>query len=137
MKKYITILTIILITLFIYIKPFNGITLKKEDINKENYHIIEFDNLNSKNLNKLFNGIYAVVIKIEVETELFTKNYELNWSSSSDLERKLNEYVYEDLKTIKKYDLLADYTAKGYKITKIELSCTYETLNKIKERTKQ
>ncbi len=135
MKKYILTITIILLTLFLFTKVFKGSKLESIDLYEENNYSLEFENLNSKKLDELFKGIYAVIIEIEVETPTFTKSYELNWTANNNLEAKLNEYVYEDLKTLNQYDLLAEYTIKGYKITRIDLKCTYETLLKIKERS--
>lgn len=133
MKKLLTTLVIIVVVLFLFITKINA---KKEFyIYRENYHNIKFKNLNSKNINELFDGINATVIEIEVKTQYFTKNYRFHTGITTNIERKLLEEITKDLKDLGKQELATTYQISGIKITRMGILCTYEELEKIKSRT--
>ncbi len=135
MKKIFTILTIILISLFLLGKSLYG--YENLDKYKEEYKRIYFSSLNSKNINELFDGLKGTVIEIEVKTKKFTKSYRLNTAMTDNIEQKLTEKVLKDLSSEGDLELTALYKASGFIITRIDLICTDEIKNKIIERSRR
>jgi len=135
MKKLLTIFTVILLSLFILKQNLYS----KEDYSKykEEYKRIYFENLNSKNINELFEGLSGVIIEIEVKTKRFSKSYRINTAMTYNIEQKLTELVLKDLSLLGDQELTAIYITSGFTVTRIDLRCTEETLNIIKERSTQ
>ena len=133
MKKLLSTLLIITIVLFLFITKINA---KKEVyIYKENYHNVKFKNLNSKNINELFEGLNKTIIEIEVQTPFLTKNYQFHTGLTENIEKNLLEKVTKDLKELGKQELATTYQINGIKVTKMGILCTYEELEIIKTRT--
>ncbi len=135
MKKIFTIFTIILLSLFLLGKDLSG-KESTTDKYKEEYKRIYFSSLNSKNINEIFDGLKGTIIEIEVKTKKFTKSYRLNTSMINNIEQKLTEKVLEDLTSLGDLELTALYKANGFIITRIDLICSKEVENIIKERSK-
>lgn len=119
----------------IFLFTTNLMAKKEQYIYEENYHSIKFKNLNSKNVNKLFEDITATIIEIEVKTPYFSKNYKFHTGITNDIERSLLEKLTKDLKDLGKQELATSYQINGIKIIKMGVLCTYEELEKIKTRT--
>jgi len=133
MKKLLTTITIILIVLFLFYSKLNA---KQEYKYKENIHSVKFKNLNSKNINSLFEDINETVIEIQIQTPFFTKNYHFHTGITNNIERILLEKLTQDLKELGKQELATTYQVNGIKVTKMKIICTYEELEIIKSRVK-
>ncbi|MCI8330603.1 MAG: hypothetical protein HFE04_00710 [Bacilli bacterium] len=135
MKKIFTIITIIILSLFLLINALSG----KENANKykEEYKRIYFSSLNSKKINELFYGLKGTIIEVEIKTKKFTKAYRLNTSMTNNIEEKLSQEVLKDLKETGDLELAAVYKTSGFIITRIDIICTKEIENIIKERSKR
>lgn len=119
MKKLLLSLSIFLLSL-ILIYPLNA----TEDEYIEKYYSLEFDNLNSKNINEVFNGLKYNIIEVEVQTTRLTKSYRFNLSLVNNLEQELNNLILNDLKEILPREEISIIETKGFKITRIDLRCT-------------
>lgn len=100
----------------------------------QDYHIINFDNLNSKKLNDLLLGINGTLIEVEVTTNVFTKSYRFNTNMLNNLEKELTIKVIKDLEELGQRELAVTYKIQGFKINKMTIKCTIEELEKIKSR---
>lgn len=116
MKKLLFILSIFL-CLFTY--KINGLT----NDYAERIYTIEFDNLSSKKINELFNGINAKIILVTVKTSRFTQEYRFNLSMTNNLERDLSELVINDLKSKISKEEISVIEVSGFSIKSIELRC--------------
>ena len=124
MKKLLLSLSIFLLSL-ILIYPLNA---------TEKYYSLEFDNLNSKNINEVFNGLKYNIIEVEVQTTRLTKSYRFNLSLVNNLEQELNNLILNDLKEILPREEISIIETKGFKITRIDLRCTKHGKEIILER---
>lgn len=129
MKKLLLSLSIFLLSL-ILIYPL----IATEDEYKEKYYSLEFDNLNSKNINEVFNGLKYNIIEVEVQTTRLTKSYRFNLSLVNNLEQELNNLILNDLKEILPREEISIIETKGFKITRIDLRCTKHDKEIILER---
>ena len=129
MKKLLLSLSIFLLSL-ILIYPLNA----TEDEYTEKYYSLEFDNLNSKNINEVFNGLKYNIIEVEVQTTRLTKSYRFNLSLVNNLEQELNNLILNDLKEILPREEISIIETKGFKITRIDLRCTKHDIKIILER---
>lgn len=129
MKKLLLSLSIFLLSL-ILIYPLNA----TEDEYIEKYYSLEFDNLNSKNINEVFNGLKYNIIEVEVQTTRLTKSYRFNLSLVNNLEQELNNLILNDLKEILPREEISIIETKGFKITRIDLRCTKNDKEIILER---
>jgi len=134
MKKVIFILSIIASFLFIInFKSDALINNDKLDV-VEGFHSIEFENLNSKNINTLFKDLNGTVIEVEVETKQFTKSYKFNTRLTNNIEEIIMNKVVKDLIDMNERESAVYYQTKGFKINKIDLICTNEIYKEIKDR---
>ncbi len=129
MKKLLLSLSIFLLSL-ILIYPLNA----TEDEYTEKYYSLEFDNLNSKNINEVFDGLKYNIIEVEVQTTRLTKSYRFNLSLVNNLEQELNNLILNDLKEILPREEISIIETKGFKITRIDLRCTKHDIKIILER---
>lgn len=134
MKKILKSIIISLIILFLILIPKINANTKENYKYKETIHSIKFKNLNSKNLNELFNNISGTIIRIEVKTSYFTKTYNYNTNFTLDVEKSLIENVTKDLENLGKRELATTIRIEGIKITKMDIRCTYEELELITSR---
>ena len=135
MKKFILFIVILFTSLFLFESNISGKSTS-ENPYSENHYTLYFDNLNSKNLNKIFKDIYTVIIEIDVEMNNFKKTYRMNIDSYTNLERSLKKEVLNDLYSQNLYEQASYYNINGFKISRIYLRCNYNTLQIIKERSK-
>lgn len=119
--------------IFLFITNLNA--KKEHNLYEENYHTVKFKNLNSKNVNKIFESITATIIEIEVKTPFFTKNFQFHTGITTNIEKILMEKITKELKNLGKQELATTYQINGIKITKMKILCTYEELEKIKTLT--
>lgn len=133
MKKLLTLFIILSMMIFLFTYNLNA----KKDKNKyiEDYHIIKFKNLNSKDLNEIFTEITATIIDIEIQTPYFTKNYQFHTGITSNIEKMLLENITKDLKQLGKQELATTYQINGVKINKMKIICTNEEIENIKTKT--
>ncbi len=134
MKKIFICLVTIVLTLFIFNKNINSLT--NLNLQKQGTYKIYFDNLTSKKINEVFDGIYAVIIKVEVKTSVFTKTYNLNLTVNDNLEKNIKAKVLEDLIKNGYYELASYYNIKDFRILSVDLRCPVGTLEIIKERSR-
>ncbi len=134
MKKMLITFFIICLSLFLFINIPKYTAKNNEYIYTQDFHSIKFENLNSKNINELFSGISGTIVEVEVEIGTFTKSYRFNTSMLNDLERELTELVIEDLIIKGERELAVTHQIQGFKITRIDIRCTLEELEKIKNR---
>ncbi len=135
MKKVLVTISILTMVLFLFL---TNIKAESKESNtyeyKEDYYSIKFPNLNSKNINELFEGINGTVIEIEVQTKIFTKAYKFNTGMIDNVERHLEEKVTKDLKSLGKYELATNYQMNGVKVIRMDIRCTKKELDTIKSR---
>ncbi len=129
MKKLLLSLSIFLLLLLL-ICPLNA----TEDEYIEKYYSLEFDNLNSKNINEVFNGLKYNIIEVEVQTTRLIKSYRFNLSLVNNLEQELNNLILNDLEEILPREEISIIETKGLKITRIDLRCTKHDKEIILER---
>ena len=91
MKKLLLSLSIFLLLLLAFNKLNINANIDNDYIEK--YYSLEFDNLNSKDINKLFKDLKGTIIEVEIETNRITKKYKINMSLVSNLERELSNIV--------------------------------------------
>lgn len=133
MKKLLITFEVMSVVLFLFITNTNA--LKATYKYEEGYHNIKFTNLNSKNLNTLFDGINETIIEIEVQTPYFTKSYQFHTGITTNIEKELLEKITKELKILGKQELATNYQINGIKITRMIILCTNEELEIIKTRT--
>ncbi len=121
MKKIVLSFSIILIILFCF-KKIYAVNIEEEYT--ERYYSLTFDNLNSKNVNLLFEDIKGMIIEVEVDLKKFTKSYRLNTSMIDNVERDLTELVIDDLKRITNKEEVSVIELSGFRIVRIDLRCT-------------
>lgn len=134
MKKMLIAFFIFSISLFVVLTIPKYTAKTNEYIYNQDYHIIKFNNLNSKKLNDLLLGINGTVIEVEVTTNAFTKSYRFNTNMLSDLEKELTRVVINDLENKGLRESAVTHKIQGFKINKMSIRCTIEELNKIKHR---
>lgn len=132
MKKLLLSLSIFLLLLLAFNKLNINANIDNDYIEK--YYSLEFDNLNSKDINKLFKDLKGTIIEVEIETNRITKKYKINMSLVSNLERELSNIVLDDLKDILTREEISNLEIKGFKINKINLICTKHDKDIILER---
>ena len=131
MKKVLLILSIFLMLLFI---P----KLKGDSVNKyiEKINEVSFDNLNSKKINEVFDGLNVGVIELEINFGFITKTYRVNLMNTTNLEKELTKKVVSELKKEGLREEAAVISVKGFKISKMILRSSEETIDIIKSRVK-
>lgn len=132
MKKLLLSLSIFLLLLLAFNKLNINANIDNDYIEK--YYSLEFDNLNSKDINKLFKDLKGTIIEVEIETNRITKKYKINMSLVSNLERELSNIVLDDLKDFLTREEISNLEIKGFKINKINLICTKHDKDIILER---
>ena len=133
MKRIITIITICLLSLFLLKESISS--LEKNGKMREDYHRIFFDNLNTKNINELFEDLNGMVIEVEIKTRVFTKAYRLNTAMINNVEEKLSKMILEDLELVADRELVSIYKTSGFIVTRMDLICSDEIAKKIKDRS--
>lgn len=133
MKKFLFFLFIAGLTFTVILSNYKAVDEDLRDI-KENYHSIEFKNLNSKNLNSILENVNGTVIEIEVSTKELTKVYKFNTRITINLESELTKNVVKDLEEMNKRETATYIQVKGFKINRIDLICTDKEALMIKEK---
>ena len=128
-KTLIVLLTILLIGLLPKLKA------SEEYKYKEDSYVIEFDNLNSQDINKLFEGLNGGVIEVEVQIKNVIKTYRVNTLITDNLEYELTKKIVKSLENDNLRELSSIASIKGFRINKMILRCTLENYRIIKERS--
>ncbi len=121
MKKVFLSLSVMLIILFCF-KKIYAVNYDEEYV--ESYYSLNFDCLNSKNLNKLFENIKGTVIEVEVQVDRFNNTYRFNTGMLDNLEKDLTILVLEDLKEVTNREEVSIIEISGFNIIRIDLRCT-------------
>ena len=130
MKKILLIL--LTIFLIIVVPKLNADSTYKY---KEDNYVIEFDNFNSKDINKLFEDINGGVIEVEVQIKNIIKTYRINTLITDNLEYEITKKIVKSLETDNLRELSSIASIKGFKINKMTLRCTLNIYEIIKERS--
>lgn len=126
MKNIILILSVIFL-----LSIYKVDAVSENDNYKEKVYEIKFNNLNSKDINKLLEGTSSLIVEIDTNIGGKVTTYRFNSIHYKDIERELINKV---LKSISDRELKTYIELNGVKITRISLRCIKEHYNLIIDR---